>query len=158
MRKVWNKSRAGFRYRGQNTIWKAEQIAFLTAHYPTDMALHAIERETRHHLYEVKRKAAELGLVRSKTAPPLKNKSRLVPAAKHGSPAFVNANLEDVVGWLRACGHSVTDGVFSGTYKIGPNDSMTPEQVICFANDKRVRCGPEAPSAYAVDPDTGVPW
>ena len=52
---------------GQNTTWGAEALGFLITHYPTDMALNAIARETRHHLYEVKRKAAELGLPRSRT-------------------------------------------------------------------------------------------
>jgi len=140
----WNKSRAEFRYRCQNTDhrlgqsakWSYEQIAFLVAHYPTDMALNAIGKETRHHLYEVKRKAEQLGLVRSVTAPSLN------PAIR--GQAFVNVGIETVVEWLRAHGHSVTDGVFSGTYKMSHNDSMTPQQVVRFANDRRVRCGPEA--------------
>lgn len=125
-----------------NTTWTDEQVAFLIDHYPTDMALRAIEVETRHHLYEVKCKAGQLGLVRSTTAPSLKPKK--LKTVIRGEPIFISASIETVVEWLRAHGHSVTDGVFSGTYKIGSNDSMTPQQVFRFANDKRVRCGPEA--------------
>ena len=93
---------------GQNATWGAAELGYLITHYPTGMALNAIARETRHHLYEVKRKAAELGLPRSKTAPSLKAKSGLAPAAHHGGPAFISANLEDVIGWLRANGSRTT--------------------------------------------------
>ncbi len=142
---------------GQNTTWGAAELGFLITHYPTDMALNAIARETRHHLYEVKRKAAELGLPRSRTAPSLKTKSGLAPAAITGGPAFISANLEDVIGWLRANGYRVKDGKRSGTYRIGFMDSMTPQQVVRFANDRRARCKRGALSPYVVDAGTGVP-
>ena len=87
---------------GQYATWGAEEVGFLITHYPTDMALNAIARETRHHVYEVKRKAAGLGLPRSRTAPSLE--------AESGGPAFISANLEDVIGWLRANGYQRHQG------------------------------------------------
>ena len=142
---------------GQNATWGAEELGFLITHYPTDVALNAIARETRHHLYEVKRKAAELGLPRSRTAPSLEAESGLAPAANPGGPAFISANLEDVVGWLRANGCRVEDGLRSGTYRIGFMNSMTPQQVVRFANDRRARCKRGALAPFTVDAGTGVP-
>ena len=142
---------------GQNATWGAEELGYLITHYPTGMALNAIARETRHHLYEVKRKAAELGLPRSRTAPSLEAESGLAPAANSGGPAFISANLEDVVGWLRANGCRVEDGLRSGTYRIGFMNSMTPQQVVRFANDRRARCKRGALAPFTVDAGTGVP-
>ena len=141
---------------GQNTTWGAEELGFLITHYPTDMALNAIARETRHHVYEVKRRATELELPRSRTAPSLKAKSGLARAAHHGGPAFVSANLEDVIGWLRANGYRVTGGKRAGTYRIGFMNSMTPQQVVRFANDRRARCEQGALAPFVVDAGTGV--
>lgn len=141
----WNKSRTEFRYRCQNTdhrlgknaTWSDEQIAFLVAHYPTNMAFNSIARETHHHTYEVKRKAEQLGLVRPAYVAPLKR-------VTCGGLTFSGESIETILGWLHAHGHSVTDGAISGTYKMSHDNSMTPQQVILFANNKRVRCGPEA--------------
>ncbi len=142
---------------GQNATWGAEELGYLITHYPTDMALNSIARETRHHVYEVKRKAAELRLPRSKTAPSLKAKSGLAPAATAGGPAFISADLEDVIGWLCANGYRVKGGMRSGTYRVGFMDSMTPQQVVRFANDRRARCKRGALAPFVVDAGAGAP-
>lgn len=137
--------------------WRADDIAFLKAHYPTGMPIIAIARATRHHPYEVNRKALELELPRSSTAPSLKYKSSLPLPAKHGGPAFINASLDVVIEWLRLHGHGIIGGSLAGTYRIGFIDSMTPQQVVRFANNKRARCGPNALPPYVVDAGTGWP-
>ena len=121
------------------------------------MALQTIASKTRHHIYQVKRKAAELGLSRSRAAPPPKTKSDLAPAAKHRGPAFINADLEDVIGWLGANGFLVKDCERCGTYRIDFMDCMTPQQLVRFANDRRARRVQEALSPFLVDAGVGVP-
>ncbi len=142
---------------GANAGWGSDELGFLKTHYPTDMALNAIARATRHHVYEVKRKAAEVGLQRPETAPSLKAKSSLAPAINPKGQAFIEANLEEVIGWLRANGCRVAEGVRSGTYRVGFMDSMTPQQVVRFANDKRARRTAGALSPFVVHAGAGVP-
>ncbi len=142
---------------GENAVWDSEELGFLRTHYPTDMALNAIARATRHHVYEVKRKAAELGLRRPETAPSLKAKSSLAPAINRMGPASIKADLEEVIGWLRANGYRVKNGARSGTYRVGFLDSMTPQQVVRFANDRRARHKRGALAPFVVDAGTGVP-
>ncbi len=72
-------------------------------------------------------------------------------------PASIKADLEEVIGWLRANGYRVKDGARSGTYRVGFLDSMTPQQVVRFANDRRARHKRGALSPFVVDAGTGVP-
>ncbi|MFB3150077.1 MAG: hypothetical protein ACE10M_05855, partial [Alphaproteobacteria bacterium] len=54
-------------------------------------------------------------------------------------------------------GYRVKGGKRSGTYRIGFMDSMTPQQVVRFANDRRARCERGGLSPFVVDAGTGLP-
>lgn len=135
---------------GINAAWTEESLAFLKEHYPAGMALKTFAAQTRHHIYEVKRKAAQLGLRRSEN-PPASAKPPL-----HISPMrFVAVTFDEVVGWLRGHGHAVGPDEKPGLWKVGLLDAQTPQMVVRLANDKR--CRDHGLPPFQVDTGGGIP-
>ena len=140
-------------YDRSRAVWTNGALAFLTANYPSGMALKTLATRTRHHIYEVQRKAAQLGLSRFKTPPaPTANPE---PPRYMSSARFTAATFDEVIGWLREHGHRVEPGIKPGLWKVGCFDAQTPQMVVRLANDRRQRDHKLPP--FQVDTGGGTP-
>ena len=122
-------------YDRSRAVWTPGALAFLKEHYPLGMALRILAARTRHHIYEVQRKVAQIGLERRS-----KPDQESPPPPLHISlMRFEAVSFDEVIEWLRKNGHGVEPGLKAGLWKVGAFDAQTPQMVVRLANDRRYR-------------------